>query len=192
MSQRVRETARAFSKNLLGRRCLFPGPTWFTPHLCLPGLLPVWRHHMPQGVLQQEVLVSLGIYLYLRAIGIPWVAVPWGIGLLNSSLTGMEGASLLSSCISVGCGGGGGQWGTEGLFYFLLGPILPKKYWSVHACSLSSCPTGTLHELGRSFAHLEASSSDSFQNHPFPNQYSLARTTHGKRWSILPFAFVVL
>jgi len=34
--------------------------------------------------------------------------------------------------------------------------------------------------------HLEASSSDSFQSHPFFNQYKLARTAHGKNWSVLP------
>jgi len=39
---------------------------------------------MPQGVSQQEVLVSLGISLNLRADGIQWVAAPWGTDLLNS------------------------------------------------------------------------------------------------------------
>lgn len=52
------------------------GLTWFRLHLCLPGLLPVWRQDRPQGVSQQEVLVSLGIYLYRGANGIQWVTVP--------------------------------------------------------------------------------------------------------------------
>lgn len=44
---------------------------------------------MPRGVLQQEVLVSFGVYFYLRATGIQWVAVPWSADLFNS-LTGVE------------------------------------------------------------------------------------------------------
>lgn len=83
-SEQESQSGSAFSENGAGRGCLSSGPTWFRPHLCLLGLLPGWRQDMPQGVSQQEVLVSLGISLNLRADGIQWVAAPWGTDLLNS------------------------------------------------------------------------------------------------------------
>ena len=71
-SEQESQSGSAFSENGAGRGCLSSGPTWFRPHLCLLGLLPGWRQDMPQGVSQQEVLVSLGISLNLRADGIQW------------------------------------------------------------------------------------------------------------------------
>lgn len=190
---------RAFSLNLPRKGYLSFGPTWFRPHLCLLGLLPVWRQAMPPGSFTAGSVSLLGIYLCLRADGIQWVAAPCGTDLLDSIPPWSGRCCPWSLHLWSGDGGGNrealsGPWRShqrDTNFRLLLGPILPKISGLFVSLAWILIPWEPCINWGETLT-LEASNSDSFQSHPIFNLHQLTRTAHGKSWSVLPWAFVLL